>query len=677
MSPAEPGARGRARVQEVLARALGALDGVLLETPVGQESTDDAQVLRPDDGPRLLVPVEVSKRGGRRSLALLRVLPLAMPGATSPPKGGAAPGRWRQEWEDLTSPARGDAGVPNPHPAGVALPRHAPVLPPLFYCRAKNVWIAAVCPGCGGPGDGASTENRCASCGSPASAASGGSPAALPPLRALWDRVNGKGTGDELDPACVSCDRRTACFPSSGPPEGPGAAVDALQAISSSPWGGVLLEPFHLPFDAWCRLASGTSWMEVRPSLSGVPASILEEADARLREERPFLQPEASREPFGLESLLLRLETLRQLLEGLRALAVEAGHPHLGLAPGTVWVRLEEPGSLRTALWGARLSFVDTSPGWAPERGGGKAPSLRPPFLVPPGCERGDESFEGLCIARASGGVVADKGAIGIDFLPNAPLARPPAKGDAVLLGVPGPKSGDVERVLSARVEIGFPEVCRILVSDPALTSDEIRGLLTGAAVKLWLRRDHSLVDDLFAAGTLFLSSLLRAPGDAAEAARFRDALAPRLLGAGGADGGATEALRAVTSSGLFPVHDMSSPAGSSPASRGVTAMLDRALTARAVALGMRLCAAVPGGFPCQAHEPVGPAERERAYLGLLSDLTAFSRDVRERLLATAATGDTALAALGAFAVERLKALAEGRPVHGSGVAPVSGKEPR
>jgi hypothetical protein len=105
--------------------------------------------------------------------------------------------------------------------------------------------------------------------------------------------------------------------------------------------------------------------------------------------------------------------------------------------------------------------------------------------------------------------------------------------------------------------------------------------------------------------------------------------------------------------------------------------MLDRALTARAVALAMRLCAAVPGGFPCQAHEPVGPAERERAYLGLLSDLTAFSRDVRERLLATAATGDTALAALGAFAVERLKALAEGRPVHGSGVAPVSGKEPR
>jgi hypothetical protein len=499
----------------------------------------------------------------------------------------------------------------------------------------------------------------------------------LPPLRALWDRVNGKGTGDELDPACVSCDRRTACFPSSGPAEGPGTAVEALQPISSSPWGGILLEPFHVPFDAWCRLASGASWMDVRPSLSGVPTAILEEADARLRDERPFLQLEASREPFGLESLLLRLETLRQLLEGLRALAAGVGHPHLGLAPRTLWIRLEEPGSLRTALWGARVSFLDTSPGWAPDRGGGEAPSLRPPFLVPPGCERGDESFEGLCIARASGAVAPDKGAIGIDFLPNAPLGRPPAKGDAVLLGVPGPRSGDVERVLSARVEIGFPEVCRIMVSDPVLTPDEIRGLLTGAAVQLRLRRDHSLVDDLFAAGTLFLSSLLRTPGDAAEAARFRDALAPRLQGAGGADGGATETLRAVMSSGLFPVQDGSNPEESSAASRGVPAMLDRALTARAVALGMRLCAAVPGGFPCQAHEPVGSAERDRAYEGLLSALTAFSREVRERLLATAATGDAALAALGAYAVERLKALAERRPVQGSGVAPGSLKEPR
>ena len=68
--------------------------------------------------------------------------------------------------------------------------------------------------------------------------------------------------------------------------------------------------------------------------------------------------------------------------------------------------------------------------------------------------------------------------------------------------------------------KIGFPEVCRVLVSDPVLSAEEIRGLLSGAAAKLKLRRDHSLVDDLYAAGTLFLSCLLVEPGDVAEAAR-------------------------------------------------------------------------------------------------------------------------------------------------------------
>jgi hypothetical protein len=66
----------------------------------------------------------------------------------------------------------------------------------------------------------------------------------------------------------------------------------------------------------------------------------------------------------------------------------------------------------------------------------------------------------------------------------------------------------------------------------------------------------------------------------------------------------------------------------------------------------MRLCAAIPGGYPCQAHEPAGPAEKERAYDGLLDALTVFSREVRERLFATAVTDNAALAALGTYVVE-------------------------
>jgi len=284
---------------------------------------------------------------------------------------------------------------------------------------------------------------------------------------------------------------------------------------------------------------------------------------------------------------------------------------------------------------------------------------------------------EGLSIARAAAAGAADPGSVGIDFLPHSPLARPPTKGDAVILRVRGPRAGERERSLAARVEIGFPEVCRVQVSDPSLPPDEIRGLLTGTSVTLRLERDHSLVDDLYAAGTLFLSSLLTRAGDASEAASFRDSLAPRLKGAGGADGGETEALRALVSSAQFPVQGAPNPLESGPAPKGGPATLDRGLTARAVALGMRLCAAVPGGYPGQGHEPVGRSERERGYEGLLSLLTALSREVRERFLATAETGDASLAALGAYVLERLKAPQARKPGGGRGPATPGGRESR
>ncbi len=651
MDSAEPTARTGACLPEGVARALGVPEGTRLETRPEFEAPSPVTLIRPDGSSRVFLAVEISREGSAsRGLALLRILPLDL-GSAPAESGAARPARWRQEWADLTALSRPEAGIPTLFTGGIRPPRHAPMLPPLFFCRVRHVWIAAVCPGCRGAveGDHGAGE-RCPSCGSPASAGSLSRPEGTPSLRALWERVQGGATGDGLDPACVSCDRRAGCFPVSGPSEEPGTAGDVLQPISRVAWGGALLEPFHLPFTSWCALAAGAPWVTVREGLPSFPPAILEDLDARMLHERAFLQVASAPGPFGLESLLLRLETLRQLLEGVRMVSLGLAHPHLGLAPETVWVRIERPGSLRTALWSARLVFLDPAPA-----GGGDRVAGRPPFLVPPGCEVGDEWFEGMCIPRAAGTASAETGQIGIDFLPNAPLAKPPVRGDAVRLGVPSARSGVTGRVFAGTVEIGFPEVCRILVSDPALSPEEIRGVLTGAAVKLQLKRDHSLVDDLYAAGTMFLSLLLREAGDLEEAARFRDALAPRLRGAGGSDGGMTESLRAVESSGVFAVQGGSNPLESASGEKGVGAVLDRALVARAVALGMRMCAAIPGGYPCQAHEPAGPAEKERAYDGLLDALTALSREVRERLFATAVTDDAALAALGTYVVEWLQ----------------------
>ena len=194
MESAERAARSGARLPDALARGLGALEGTRLETRIEPGASPDVALVRPDSSPRVLVPVVVSRDGREgRSTALLRVLPLALGGGESQDPGGAPLGRWRQEWEDLTSPAPGEAAIPGLHGKGVAPTLRAPVLPPTFYCRARQVWIVAICPGCGGPEGGGVTEERCSSCGSRAPHGVGGRTSGVPPLHALWERAHGKG----------------------------------------------------------------------------------------------------------------------------------------------------------------------------------------------------------------------------------------------------------------------------------------------------------------------------------------------------------------------------------------------------------------------------------------------------------------------------------------------------
>jgi hypothetical protein len=172
--------------------------------------------------------------------------------------------------------------------------------------------------------------------------------------------------------------------------------------------------------------------------------------------------------------------------------------------------------------------------------------------------------------------------------------------------------------------------------------------------MRLKVARDHSLVDDLFSAGTLWIASLLRDPRDMEAAARVRDELSALLKeGGGDAEAAIREKLAEEEMSGLFAVQATRDAVKSAPNSRQSAALIDKKLMARAIALGLRLCGAVSGGYPGQNHEPASVEERGRAYDMLLSMVVELSRQVRESMLGSALREDAILSALGSYVRER------------------------
>jgi len=356
---------------------------------------------------------------------------------------------------------------------------------------------------------------------------------------------------------------------------------------------------------------------------------------------------------------------------------LERGHPHLGVTSESLWVRLDPSDCLRSALWSARVQLIDLAPGFSEGSAGGGAerfmpPSGRPPIFSPPGCAVGTEWVEGLCILKGSTTPGGASGMVRVEFLPAVHFSKPPVKGDLVRLGLRAQGAGGPARSILGRVETALPEMCRILIQDPSLPDEEVRALLThghgGSNIRLSIVRDHSLVDDLFAAGTMWIASMMSNPGDFPAAARFRDDLSPRLKGTrpGGGDTAVRESLKAAETSRLFAIHAMRDPIESAPRARPGPAFIDPDMMARSLALGMRLCGAIPAGYPGQDHEPAGLEERGRAYDTLLSMVVEMGRQAREGMLgsAPAAGGgeDEILGALGAYARER-SARARGKPL--------------
>ncbi len=657
---------GVPRFDDRLSRHLGVRGGLSVEARLEPGPFPVLAFLDPDTtGRRFLLIDALEEESGKRRLAVLRLLPLDLTAKGA--EGTATLSRWRQEWSDLTALS---PGTLRPAVGIQGILSEAPVLPPVFFCPAKLTLVPVVCPGCAGPGDAqALTADRlCPTCGSPAGAADPsekGEP--TDPLEVLWKKVREGGERAEsgengpearLEPFCIGCDNRETCFPASGPSREPSTAGEILVPLSARPWGGIIVEPFHLPLSAWCFLMLGMPWVGVRRDLLELPAVLLEEIEARFQEERRFLfSPEAAF-AFGLESLLLRLETLRQILMVLFRLSVERGHPHLRVTPESIWVRLEPADALRSALWSGRVQLLDTAPAVRDGDGGSLTPPAgRHPLLTPPGCGEGEDWIDGTCILK--GGSGAAEALTRVEFLPAAPFSKQPAKGDLVRLGVPSESRTGEMRTIVGRVEATFPEMCRVFVRDPSVKPAEVRSLLTrghgSSTIRLQIIRDHSLVDDLYAVGTLWITSLLANPRDLEAAARFRDEMARRLRGIrpGQVDAEIRAALNEPRIGGVFAVQAGHDAVESTAASRQGVAFIDSWHMARALALGLRLCGAVPGGYPCQNHEPAGVEERARAYDTLLSMVVELSRQVRERMLSSTVRENPILGALASYVRER------------------------
>src|SRR5262245_42447037 len=286
--------------------------------------------------------------------------------------------------------SRADSGSLQPMSAAQSGRRRLPILPPTFFCTKKQVFIEATCASCTGPAqdEGPEPSKYCPACGSPDGSTPPAEAGPNTALEILWKKArqaaiaSSQGTkppASAQDPYCLVCDHRDKCYPATGPSKEPETAGSLLTPISAIPWGGIVVEPFHLPLGAWFRLISGMPWAAVRRELRSLPPVILDEVDARFREERRFLYGPEAGNAFGLESFLLKLEVMRQILATLQRLSVERGHPHLGLSHDSVWVRLEPSDCLRSALWSARAQILDSAPGFREGAGDAVADRFLPP----------------------------------------------------------------------------------------------------------------------------------------------------------------------------------------------------------------------------------------------------------------------------------------------------------
>ena len=429
-------------------------------------------------------------------------------------------------------------------------------------------------------------------------------------------RSKGEAAGsDAAEIACLTCGERDKCFPASGPSRDPGTAGTRLVAISDRPWGGLLVEPFHLPFHAWLRLASGEPWRAVRSLLAAWPPSLLVELDRILGGARTTILGPEHGGSFALETFLLRLEWLRQTLVTLRALADGPRRPHLALGPEALAVAVGSPSVWGAPLWTSRVVFLTPGAARATPDGSFEPLPGRSTAMVPPECRGGAAWVRGRCLPRKT--LTPDK-PWEFHFLPSESATQSPAKGTAVRFALDdaGEPSGPA---VVGRIDVAFRDVWVVTVLDPRGNEGTIREMLQREdgrpSIVMQAVSDHGLADDLYPVGSLWLSSLVAEPGSVPAAVRLREALRSAPADA--------SRLDAAEASG--PCYYVTKE--TAPERRLPVELIDGALD-----LGNRLCGGVAGAYPGQGHEPVAADRRAKVYDGFLAEVAALASDARHRL---------------------------------------------
>ena len=530
------------------------------------------------------LPVRIVSAGGAAREALLRGVRLEGAAGASP----EALDRWGLEHAMIAAIGRPVPGFPRTVD-GMASAASV-VLPPFYYCTEKRVFVPAP------------------------------ELAAADPQESLWRAARkGEAAGpDVAEIACLTCGEREKCFPASGPSRDPGTAGTRLVAISDRPWGGLLVEPFHLPFQAWLRLASGEPWRAVRSLLAAWPPSLLGELDRVFSGARTTILGPEHGGSFALETFLLRLEWLRQTLVTLRALADGPRRPHLGIGPDGLAVAVGAPSVWGAPLWTSRVMFLTTGAARATADGSFEPLPGRSAAMVPAECRGGAAWVRGRCLPRGTAMTLSSAKTWEFKFLLSESAVQSPAKGTAVRFAVDdaGEPSGPT---VDGRIDVALSDVWVVSVVEPLRAEATIREMLKRddgrPSIVMLAVSDHGLADDLYAVGSLWLSSLVAEPGSVPAGVRLREAL--RVAPADASRPDAAEA-----SGPCYYVTQESAPERRLPVE-----LIDGALD-----LGNRLCGGVAGAYPGQGHEPVAADKRAKVYDGFLAEVAALASDARHRL---------------------------------------------
>lgn len=375
------------------------------------------------------------------------------------------------------------------------------VLPPLFYCRHKTLWIAVRCPsGASGEGDG----ETCAGCGK--SRAEGC--AVEGPLHALWQAVQEGArahaqapAGSQTDeaafppPACLSCERRTQCYPASGSPTAPAGALDALIQVQPRPWIGLVVRPVE---------GSLPEWVD----------ALREATTANDRLVYPEFLARAS-----AEDLWLRLEFFHRLLSSVQQLSRRSERPHGALGPEQIRLRhTDADAGPVPSSWKASPVLLDVAPGV--EVGERVLPEQLRPKRTAAGAR---EPFGG--VLTPLGETAEHDGRRGAKFLflldGEQPFREDTPAGTPLRAST---LRDDAPVELDGVLESGDHDVLRVTLFPGAVDPDDFAAI--GADVTLRIVEDGGVQDpDLFALGTLWIGLMRRGAFDVRAAAVLRDRL--------------------------------------------------------------------------------------------------------------------------------------------------------